>query len=397
MPTALVVSNRLPWPLEDGSRVRMFHLLRGIAAEFKTTLLTLNDARETPNIDEFRMAVGGELELRVVPIQTRHSLRSLCLGLLTHTPLHVWSYRHLTLKRAIADYIRFSGTPSVAVALSPFLADQLPFADGKTTRVLDAQNLYGDLLFEYATRSRGVRKWYYKLTAAKVKSWEAHWHRQFDRVWCCSVVEQNMVNARAPEQPARLVPNGVSLSEFPPAERNLVVFFGRLDYLPNIDALNYLCETILPVLSENAPSQRLTVIGKGASPDLEHHLVNHSQINYVGPVDFMGTWLARAKFCVVPLRIGGGTRLKILEAMGAGVPVLSTSKGSEGLELEAGTHILIANDVSDFVERWIQLDQDHDLRERLASAALRRIREVYGWETIVQRAITDLGIEGLDR
>lgn len=397
MATALVVSNRLPWPLDDGSRVRMFHLLRGIAAEFRTTLLTLNDPNESPDLEAFRKALVADLDLKIIPLNSRHGLRSLSLGLATSTPLHVWSYRQADLNRSIGEYIRVSGPPSVAISLTPFLADLLPTSAGRTTTVVDAQNLYGELLTEYAKQSRGLRSWYYRLTAKKTTRWERNWYGQIDRVWCCSATEQQTVNGWAQGRPARLVPNGVSLSEVASADRELAIFFGRLDYLPNVDALNYLREAILPVLAEVAPEAKLTVIGRGANAELENSLAVHPQIDYVGPVDAMGPWLAKAKFCVVPLRIGGGTRLKILEAMGAGVPVLSTSKGAEGLELEAGTHILIADGVREFVAQWLQLERDEALRVRLARSAEHQVRLRYEWSNIVKGALADLPRKGKEQ
>jgi glycosyltransferase involved in cell wall biosynthesis len=181
-----------------------------------------------------------------------------------------------------------------------------------------------------------------------------------------------------------VVPNGVDTQYFSPvasiiAERNpYLVFTGAMDYPPNMDAATWFCHEILPVLQKKIHQLELKIVGKNPHPQILE-LGKRKGIQVTGTVPDIRSYVAGALALVVPLRSGGGTRLKILEAMALERPVISTSIGAEGLAVTPGTDILIANDAQQFVEQVQMLAKSPETSKRLGKAGRRLVTEKYDW------------------
>ncbi len=192
--------------------------------------------------------------------------------------------------------------------------------------------------------------------------------------------------AEAPRVPVVVVPNGVDAQAFeaPDAQmsRRGIVFVGTLGYAANADAVDYLVAEIMPRVRSQA-DVTLTVVGGGASPTLVQRAEGHAR--FVGFVADVRPYYWQAAVCVVPLRSGGGTRLKILEALAAGCAVVATSIGAEGLELTPGDEIEIADTPEALAAAVLRLLADHEARERLARQGCAAVRRRYDWNVIAPR------------
>lgn len=186
-----------------------------------------------------------------------------------------------------------------------------------------------------------------------------------------------------------LVPNGVepeAYSNSPEAgSEDEILFLASLDWYPNIDALDYFVRDMFPLLRSCWPNVKLMIVGRRPNESLKKRLSEVPSVNFVGEVKSVRAYLDRAAVVIVPLRIGGGSRLKILEALAAGKAVVSTSIGAEGLELVSGEHLIVADAPSDFVVSIKELLASRDARLHLGRRGRMLVSEKYGWDSIADR------------
>jgi glycosyltransferase involved in cell wall biosynthesis len=190
----------------------------------------------------------------------------------------------------------------------------------------------------------------------------------------------------APGSSITVVPTGVDLRKYsvaPPSTANppRIVFTGSMDWEPNLDAVAYFCREIFPQVLDQFPSALFQIVGRNPHPRVKQLASEHIQVT--GTVPSVAEYLREATLVVVPLRIGGGTRLKIFEAMAMGKAVISTSIGAEGLEVHSGRDIILADNEKAFLEAILSLLRDAQLRHRYEQAAA-ELAAQYDWSKIAQ-------------
>ena len=188
--------------------------------------------------------------------------------------------------------------------------------------------------------------------------------------------------------PLEVVSNGVDCVRNQPASHPInpvrLVFSGALTYQANHDAVKYFLQEIYPIIQEARSDVTLSITGATAGVDFKS-LPLSDGVTFTGFVDDIRPIVGGSAVCIVPILEGGGTRLKILEAMALGTPVVSTTKGAEGIEARHGEHLLLADDAASFAESTLKLLRDPDLRQRLAGNARRLVEECYDWQKIGER------------
>jgi glycosyltransferase involved in cell wall biosynthesis len=193
---------------------------------------------------------------------------------------------------------------------------------------------------------------------------------------------KNITNGRIISQ---VVPNCVDYQyyqgDFGPAEADTLVYSGALTYFANYDAVSYFLSEIFPLIKNKRPKTRFLVTGKLDGVSVES-LPHPEGVEFTGYLNDIRPTIAQSRVNVVPLRIGGGTRLKILESLALGTPVVSTSKGAEGLDLVDGRDLLVADGPADFAAAVLRLLEDSRLRERLSSAGCSAVASKYDWEAV---------------
>jgi glycosyltransferase involved in cell wall biosynthesis len=182
------------------------------------------------------------------------------------------------------------------------------------------------------------------------------------------------------------VPTGVDLQYFAPpsaaAPTQDLVFLGAMDWRPNIDGLHWFVASVLPLIRRRRPDCSLTVVGRRPTAEVRRLAKRDQRIHVTGTVDDVRPHLWGSAVSIVPLRIGGGTRLKIYEAMAAKIPVVSTAVGAEGLDICNGQNIAVADSPQEFAERCLQLLDDAGARRRMAANAWEQIAACYSWEVV---------------
>lgn len=208
----------------------------------------------------------------------------------------------------------------------------------------------------------------------------------------CAVSEHDAAyfTRHMPEVPAYVIPNGVDITGVQfrpdPSGEPTLLYVGSMDYLPNEDAVLWFSDRVWPSIKAAIPQACFVIVGRDPTPEVRA-LANRPGIQVTGTVPDVSPYYRGAHALVVPLRIAGGTRLKILEAMAAGVPVLSTKVGAEGLNIVSGTDLLTADTPQAFAEQAIRLLNEKNLRTSLAMQARRTVEANYDWRPIGERLV----------
>jgi len=227
---------------------------------------------------------------------------------------------------------------------------------------------------------------YFALQARRMREFERALCRKVRRVIAVSEADAELMTQDFGVAGIEPVPTGVDLEYFKAPEEVRhdvdITFVGSMDWLPNEDGVLWFSREILPRIRIAEPEARLTIVGRSPSSAVKALMNGDARTQVTGTVADVRPYLWGSKIAIVPLRIGGGTRLKIYEAMAVGVPVVSTGVGAEGLEVVPGRHILIANDPAAFADACISLLRAPERRAELAAEAHRHVSEHYSWDAV---------------
>ncbi len=276
----------------------------------------------------------------------------------------------------------------------PFLA-HLPLARAPggaplPVRVLDEHNIEFDLARQQAGEEHGLaRRIHNAANWPKIQREEVEAFRTFDGVTFCSEADEARGRALVPSVRAAVVPNAVDVQEFQPSaslpapDGRTVMFFGAINYFPNVDGLLYLLREVWPLLEKRHPEARLKIVGQHPTPEIL--AFRGPKVEVTGKVEDVRVHLSAAAVTVVPLRVGGGTRFKILEAMAMGRPVVSTSLGAEGIAARPGKDILIADDAAGLAEALGRVLSTPALGAQLGAAGRALVEQHYSWDAAAGR------------
>ncbi len=230
-----------------------------------------------------------------------------------------------------------------------------------------------------------LRRAYLKLQAKRMEAYEGEVCRKVKRVIAVSDTDAKMMRDMFGIGDAPVAATGVDTEYFAPRGESSpaaydLVFVGSMDWLPNTDGMKYFTGSILPLIRRTIPECRLAIVGRTPAPEILAMAAADPKIKVTGTVADVRPYLWGAKMSIVPLRIGGGTRLKIYESMAAGCPVVSTTIGAEGLSVSHPGEIRLADTPEPFAAECIRLMQSEEERRTLAEAAYRLVRERFSWD-----------------
>lgn len=296
------------------------------------------------------------------------------------------------LREALHETLTARAYDVVTVEL-PFLAQhQLELAPpGRRPPrlVLDEHNIEFDLARQQTGSKLSLpRRIFNGIDWRKQRREELRAWRRFDGVSFCSTADQSRARALVPSIRSAVVPNAVDVQYFkpraddPPPDGRTVIFFGAINYFPNVDGLRWLLRQVWPLVEKTHPHARLKIVGQ--QPTEEILAFRGPRVEVTGKVDDLRPHLAAAAVSVAPLRIGGGTRFKILEGMAMSKPIVSTAIGAEGIEGDPGGHFLIAEDPSSFAAAIGRLLDDPAFGARLGSEGRALVERRYSWDAAVR-------------
>jgi polysaccharide biosynthesis protein PslH len=382
----LFVTPYLPGPPIFGGQRRIHGLMTELARSHEVSVIALVDSGidQSAAIEDTRSYCR---RIVTVPdawhrVQGR-SKRLLQLGSLVSLRSWEWIlYRRPAFQRALSRHLaefRYDIVACEFVFMANYRFGRV--RDQGTRLVLDEHNVEYDIVRRTAAASSLDRKVFNELNWRKLRREEtAAWGR-FDGCTVTSERDRKFLAEKAPGVPTAVVPNGVNVDLFRPtqgaAEPMTLLFFGAMNYYPNTDGAVHFAREILPLLLPRFPGVKLRIVGPcGPGPVMD---LRSEHVEVTGLVDDLRSEIERAAIVIAPLRIGGGTRLKILEGMAYGKPIVSTSIGAEGLDVVHGRDMLLADTPAAFAEQIGRILVDPELAAGLGRAARQLAEARYSW------------------
>ncbi len=384
----LIITEHFPYPPIAGTPIRTFNLLSRLAGKHEVWLASFVRAPGDPEAERRMKAVcRGIVTTPARPSRAYDRPAEALRYLMKGRPIELRFYMSGEFAAKIRHLVSEVDFDVVEI-IDSYMALYLEVLPEELRR--RAVLTFIDVVYSRAERigrleTKPGRKLRNLLYSRMMRRWEPRYAGRFARCIAVSASDRSLLLSANPGLSIDLVPNGVDAREFrplpePPSARSLV-FVGNMGYRPNVDAMNWFCDRILPRLRRELPGVEMWIVGKNPTPEVTH--LDGDGVHVTGRVDDLRPFYQRASVAVVPLRGGGGTRLKILEAMALGRPVVSTAIGCEGLEVEDGKHLLIADDPEAFAGATLRLLRDEEIKGHLTHAARALVEEKYDWDVIV--------------
>ncbi len=390
----LLISRRIPYPLDGGYPLRVYNLLRRTARQHEVWLATFISAGYDPG--------------KMAP------LREFCAGIETAMLRNQRALSHpvkalLYCVRGMPPDLKELESAELSAKINGLMArvdfDVVQIEDSHMAIYLDilpkeirSRTLltfhdvnfkrYDELFHLEPKKARKARVW---LSSHLMRHWEPEIAEQFAKCITVSDLDRCLLLEANPRLNIGVVPNGVDTYHHQLLGRSsnipALIFVGNMAYRPNADAAIFFCNEIFPLIKERIAQAEFWIVGRDPANEIAQR--NGGGVHVTGRVDDVCPYYAHSAICVVPLRAGGGTRLKILEAMALGRAVVSTSIGCEGLEVVNGEHLLIADTPREFAEKALLLLRDLELRNHIITQARQLVVNRYDWEVITQQLLQE--------
>lgn len=395
---------RVCWPLDTGAKLRNYHLARVLAERAQVTLLAFRDAGE-PLIN-FENPYD---QVVIVKRDPGYTPAKILRGALGRTPLSLLNYTTAAMKQALAQIVSEQDYDVVQVE-SIHLMGYLPIlraAPGRPRVICDWHNIESELMQRYSEREPNfLRRTYARKTARQLSTLEQQATHDFDAHVVVSYRDRERLLQLNPASSISVIENGVDSAYYSdqeiekahaawrihqrpddagvdgvrqsPSRANRIVFVGSMDYHANIDGVVDFAREVWPAVHERNPELVFTIVGRDPAAEVRQ-LASIRGIEVTGTVADVRPYYREAVASIVPLKVGGGSRLKILEAMAAGVAVVSTTLGAEGLNVRQAVNILIADTNAQFLEAITGVVENEELRRQLSDAGRALVPSRYDW------------------
>jgi polysaccharide biosynthesis protein PslH len=378
----LFLSHAFPLPANNGQKMRTWSLLGALAdLGHDITLLTFGNLDQIAPHEPALQRVCREVEVVPLVLDTLSSTTNYLgrLGVFFRIePFAVRRFVSPAMRTRIETHLA-RHCYDVVICDTIYSAVNLPMTG--IPMVLNTHNVEHVILERYIPLERNPAKRAYAwIEMQKLRRWERGVLRRASIAMACSEYDQRLLSSLCPGVQTNVVPNIVDASTYMPSpegDTRTILFQGGMDWFPNRDAVSFFAEHVLPVLRGTMPGIRFVVAGRNPTEKFRQKFRNSPEIEFTGTLTDIRPAIARATVCVVPLRIGSGTRLKILESAAMGKPVVSTRVGAEGLSFVDGEEIILADEPLDFVQAIIGLLQNPENRQAIGVAARRRVEEQY--------------------
>jgi polysaccharide biosynthesis protein PslH len=421
------------WPATTGALVRNYHLARALSRTGHVIYLSFSDARNRSELQDVPVGLQPHLDqpssnnndrkeannedplawckrFISVPQANSYTPVKLARGALGRTPVTVLNYTSKRMAHELECVLRSQNFDVVQIE-SVHLAAYLPLiraARNAPVVICDWHNIESDLMRQYSRRvSNPLRRAYAQRTARQMAKLERRMAETVDCNVMVSEADLERLRVFAPDAPAFVIENGVDVAHFSDAQieaayarwrqqqesektatgeprRNRILFVGSMDYHANVEGIVNFARSVWPKVFKLLPQTKLTVAGRNPTPEVRK-LTELPAVEVTGTVEDMRPYYREALVSIVPLNVGGGSRLKICEAMAAGVPVVSTRLGAEGIDTKHEESIILAETAEEFCEAIQNLARDSGKSQAIAAAGRQLVLAKYDWSIIGQR------------
>ncbi|MFC1922182.1 glycosyltransferase [Chloroflexota bacterium] len=378
-----------PYPPNDGGRIRTYNIVKQVSKHHSVTLLTsFKQSSDDGELGELRQYCQEIYIIHPQPTISR-SLINKIKDLKRRYPVALDEHTSDEMRTTIESLVNIGRFDVIHI-------DQIYLA-----QYVDLFGRLPSVLTHHNVESIAQRRWLWRRHDRFLPRWWGYWLEyyrwyryeievsgRFDALAVVSEQEAEYYKARVQEVPVFVVPNGVDTNYFQPVNGinnpPSLLFTGRMNYFPNVDAMQWFCKEIYPLVRQEIPEVTLSIVGREPLAEIQS-LDSPPSVVVTGEVDDVRPYFAQSSIFVVPLRFGSGTRLKILEAMALGLPVISTSMGSEGLDVTPGKDLLLADSSQEFASQIISLLKNKNSQIKMANSARQTVEELYDWAIIAQQ------------
>jgi polysaccharide biosynthesis protein PslH len=399
----LVHGTQLLYPANTGGRIRTSKLFERLSRHHDITWVCFRRPEETDAQVAAMRACCARIE--TFPFEEPQKLspgfyRELARNVVSPQPYVIQKYFHPAARARLEELVE---KQPFDLLLCDFLQSSvnllgLPIRP----RVMFEHNVESMIFERHYQERKTLRelpaKAYIYMQWKKLQAYEERAARWFDHNIMVSAEDCAAMKRLYGVTNTSFIPTGVDADYFRPVEtpgaespQAEIVFTGSMDWLPNVDGINWFAAEVLPLITRQLPGTALKVwvVGRKPLPAVSQLPARHPQITVTGTVDDVRPYIGRSQVYIVPIRIGGGTRMKIFEAMAMGKPVVSTRIGAEGLPVNDGKDILMADDPVAFAEATLALLRDQGRRRALGAAGRRLVTESFSWDSVA-RHFTDI-------
>ena len=383
----LWLKTELLHPVDKGGKIRTFHMLKELKRAHHITYLTLEDG--SADSDARQLASEYSHELICVPHSAREKFSAgfygeLAANVVSPLPYAIKKYESAEMRRLIGERAK-----KFDLVVCDFLAPAINVPPNLACASLLFQHNVEAMIWKrhFEVQANPVKRAYLRAQWRKMHKFERKMCREFDSVVAVSRDDRDLMKQEYGLDAVYDIPTGVDTEYFNPTgsvkpKPFNIVFTGSMDWLPNEDAMKYFTEQILPIIKKEVPAVTLTVVGRNPYPALLELSKRDPAIQVTGRVDDVRPYIEAAAAYIVPLRIGGGTRLKIYEAMAMAKPLVSTTVGAEGLPVRSDEELILADTPEAFASSVVRVLQDQEFADRLGQRAAARVREAFGWRRV---------------
>ena len=384
----LMYSQRFPFPMDTGGKIRTGQLLKQLHRRFHITLITNMEAEKDHEYINEVVTLCSQyypIDWKEVPKFSPKFFMKVFLRLFSARPITVLNDYSKQVEGKLQELI---AAQSFDLVICDFLQPSINFENIQMPPSILFEHNVENIIPKrhYLTSRNPLLRWFWKSQWKKMERYEKEACQKFTGVIAVSTQDQECLQKLTKKEDIFAIPTGVDADYFIPSqnpcEKHTLVFSGSMDWIPNEDGISYFVSEILPLIQRQIPDVRLTVVGRNPTPGLQKLAEEVTQVKFLGRVEDVRPYIAKSEIYIVPLRIGGGTRIKIFEAMAMGKAVVSTSIGAEGLPVISEKNCLLADSPEDFAEAVVTLLRDADKRQRMERAARKFVEDDFTWEKV---------------
>lgn len=385
----LFLTPYVPYPLNNGGLIRVHHILVNLGAKHDVTAICMepdNDAQA----QGIKVIEDKGIKIETVPVANsqKKELKRIyqLLSLASSKPYQYKQYHSRAMQSAITKHLEEGDYDLLLVEFS-----QMGYYDLNTDipRFVDQHNVEYEIMHRtFETEKSPLRK---LLAYSEWKKFHKQEIQNCEKFTACLTTSQRdaeILQQRSPGMECHVIPNGVDSEFFKSAnteiDPNMVLFTGTISYYPNTEGILWFYKNIWPLIKEKNPAATFCIAGKSPPPEVQSIADADPSVTVTGMVDDMRDYYNKAAVVVVPLRVGGGTRLKILEGMSMSKAIVSTSVGAEGIDHSDGSDILLKDTPQEFSDAVVEVMTDSTLRQKLEKGGRTLVEAKYDW-----RAVTD--------
>ncbi len=387
----LFLSQRFLFPMDTGGKIRTGNILRKLKDRASLTVIS---NVESPKDDQY-VPQMDQLCDKFIPVpwkeMERYTLK-FYLKILAQSfskyPINVLNDYSNELEKAVLDELK---NEQYNLAICDFLQSTLNFqhVNSGVPTLMFQHNVEADITRRHLDRAGNiVEKIFWGLQHKRMMRHEGEMCNKFDGTIAVSATDKERMEEYFGATRVYDIPTGVDTDFFKPnpeiQEKQRLVFTGSMDWLPNEDAMLWFVEKIFPLIKKEAPQTDLVIVGRKPTPAIQKLVDNHSDITLTGWVEDTRPYMHESAVFIVPIRIGGGTRMKIYEALAMGKSMVSTAVGAEGLPLEHGKHLFYADTEADFAKYTLQLLRDDAQRKQMGKTARQYVYDHFRWEKVAE-------------